>query len=413
MLGTLIAACDAAAPPASSTADLAAPSCKRHAVAHSAPITLLDTFAALPVAERAAAIPRFLAEVARAGGTPFEDARSGRVVFLARGPGPWEARGSFSGWDSGVRLYPFDGTDLWVGETTIPSGKSFAYKLVSGSRYVEDPNARNVAWDGIDRGFAVRGEMNAIGHAGDAPADKGRLVALGMQHASKLGDDREVWVHYPAAYDGETCRKLPSIVIHDGLESLTRGGFAEKADALYAAHPELAAVLVFVGLPSAEVRMAQYTVLSSGARGADYVDFLASDLWPTVTKEARLCSAASARGISGASLGGLVSTYAAFERPDQWGWIGAQSASYFWSVNAMIDRVATASPRPPLRIYLDSGCPEDNCGPTDQMDALLTEKGYDHVRIKEEGGQHDWPYWRDRLPGLLTHFRAGQTACDP
>ena len=35
----------------------------------------------------------------------------------------------------------------------------------------------------------------------------------------------------------------------------------------------------------------------------------------------------------------------------------------------------------------------------------------DFVRIREDGGQHDWPYWRGRLPGMLTHFRAGQTAC--
>jgi enterochelin esterase family protein len=237
------------------------------------------------------------------------------------------------------------------------------------------------------------------------------MIALGKVHAQKLGDDRDVWVHYPAAYDDASCKKLPSIVIHDGLESLTRGGFAKEADKLYAARPELAAVLVFVGLPTQEVRMAQYTIVSSGAKGSDYIDFLIGDLWPLVTKQSRLCGKPAARGISGASLGGLISTYGAFEHPEQWGWIGAQSASYFWAENAMITRAAS-DPKKPLRIYLDSGCPDDNCSVTDELATVLQQKGYDFVRIKQDGAAHEWSFWRDRLGGMLTHFRDGQIACD-
>jgi hypothetical protein len=43
---------------------------------------------------------------------------------------------------------------------------------------------------------------------------------------------------------------------------------------------------------------------------------------------------------------------------------------------------------------------------------VLSAKGYDYVRIRENGGQHDWSYWRGRLRGMLTHFRDGQSACD-
>jgi enterochelin esterase-like enzyme len=335
------------------------------------------------------------------------------VVFLARGGAGWKAAGSFADWSEsrGIPLVNVPGTDLWVGEAAIPRATSFEYKLVSAGTYREDPLARTVAWDGIDRGFGVRGELNGIGHPGSLPMDRGRMVALGRVHASQLGDDRDVWVHYPAAYDDASCRKLPSVVIHDGLESLTRGGFAREADRLYAARPDLAAVLVFVGLPTQDVRMAQYTFGSSGARGPEYVDFLARDLWPALQGQARVCASPAARGISGASLGGLISTWAAFERPDQWGWVGAQSASYFWANSAMIAR-AWNDPRKPLRLYLDSGCPNDNCEVTDQMAGVLAQKGYDFVRIRRDGAAHDWGFWRDRLAGMLVHFRDGQTACD-
>lgn len=396
-------------------------SCARDVVAKAAPVGLFDAFtteiAALSGPARAARVDALLAEVAASGGTPLEDPASGRVVFLARGAPPagtaWRASGSFSDWSptGGVALAAIAGTDLWAGETTIERGASFEYKLVRGTTFVEDPLATNVVWDGIDRGFGVRGELNAVGHPGDTPASRGRMVALGKVHAQKLGDARDVWIHYPAAYDTRTCAKLPSIVLHDGLESLTRGGFAEAADTLYATRPELAAVLVFVGLPNQEVRMAQYTIASEGARGADYVDFLVDDLWPLVTKRARVCGKAAARGIAGASLGGLISTFAGFERPERFGWIGAQSPSYFWADKAMIAR-AESDPKKALRVYLDSGCPDDNCVVTDEMAGVLANKGYDHVRIKQDGAAHEWSFWRERLAGMLTHFRDGQTACD-
>src|SRR6185295_17824918 len=118
-----------------------------------------------------------------------------------------------------------------------------------------------------------------------------------------------------------------------------------------------------------------------------------------------------ARGISGASLGGLISSFGAFEKPDVWGWVGAQSASFFWDDNALIDRVDTESVRP-VRFYLDSGSPDDNYDVTNEFAAALQRRGYDYVRITQQDAAHDWPYWRARFAGLLTHFRDKQTVCD-
>lgn len=157
--------------------------------------------------------------------------------------------------------------------------------------------------------------------------------------------------------------------------------------------------------------MQEYSFGMSDSKGTEYVDFLAADLLPRLAKEDRLCGKAEARGIAGASLGGLISTFAAFEKPTTWGWVGAQSSSYFWDDNAMITRVES-SPKIPVRFYLDSGCPDDNCDVTDEMASVMTTKGYDLVRVKVNGAQHDWSYWRDRLPGMLTHFRDKQTVCD-
>jgi enterochelin esterase family protein len=421
------------APPAHPGAPPPGPAaCARADLARTAPASLFDAFeadlAAVPAgpsgdAARAGRVDQLLADVSAQGGTPLEDPKTGRAVFLVRGAPPagsWSVVGSFVGWDKGQRLAmsAVEGTDLYAVDTVIPAGQSQTYKLLTGDAdegFVEDLLATNVVWDGIDHHTV--GEMNAIVHPADQPKDHGRLERAARVHAQKLGDDRDVFVYLPPRYDDGSCAKLPMIVFHDGNESLTRGDFAGVADELYASRPELSAILVFVALPTQDVRMDQYTFGTPGAKGDDYVDFLAADLMPKVTGAYRVCAKADARGISGASLGGLISTYAAFAKPGVFGWVGAQSASYFWADDALVDRAST-SPVIPTRFYLDSGEPggacgeEDNCAITDEMAATLTSKGYEVERVKVPNAEHDWPYWRARLPGMLTSFRDGHTACD-
>lgn len=373
-----------------------------------APLALYDAFAAASATP--ANVDQLLADVRAAGGTPLEDPEGDRVVFLARSAAPVKVVGSFVGWspESAPSMTQVPGTDLWVLDTTIARGAAHEYKLFSNGAFLEDALATNVAWDGLDRGGP--GELNAIVHARDLPSNEGRLVALGKVHATQLANDRAVWVYTPPRYDDGSCAKLPYVVIHDGNESLTRGGFAREADALYAKRPDLSAVLVFVGLPSQDVRMSEYS-FGGTSKGDQYVHFLAEDLRPKLEEAYRVCTKPAARGIAGASLGGLISAYGAFERPDVWGWVGAQSGSFFWEGNAMIARVQNEPVRA-IRFYLDSGEPADNHAVTNELAAALAARGYDHVRITEPGGQHEWSFWRGRFAGMLTHFREGQTACE-
>jgi iron(III)-enterobactin esterase len=403
------------------------PLCARKDQARTAPAALFDAFqkdvATLSGADKDARVTTLLADVAAQGGTPLRDPSTGRVIFLARGAppaGPWSAVGSFAGWDKtkGISLTNIAGTDLYAGEATILPGTSHTYKLLSGTSdagFMQDPLARNVVWDGFNTGTV--GEFNAYVHPEAIPADKGRIVRHPRLHAQKLANDRDVFTYLPARYDDAACPKLPVVVFHDGNEALTRGDFAGEADKLYAARPELAAVLVFVALPTQNVRMAEYTFGTVDAKGSDYVDFVVSDLLPLVSKGYRLCSQPAAKGISGASLGGLISTYAAFESPSTFGWVGAQSSSYFWENDALVTRVETSA-KIPVRFYLDSGAPNgvcdggDNCAITDEMEQVMKTKGYDVLRVKAMNAAHDWPFWRDRFAGMLTHFRDKQIACD-
>jgi enterochelin esterase family protein len=399
----------------------AGPICTRAAQAKTAPASLYDGLVAdlgnLQSAQIAARVDQFIADAKSQGGTPLEDAAD-RLVFVVRGAppqGPWSVAGTFTGWKSNPRpmtLVPGT-TDLYVLDAHVARGVAHQYKLLSGtddSGFTEDLLARNVVWDGIDH--KTTGFFNAIAHASDGDASKGRIVRHHTVHANKLGDDRDVFVYLPPKYDDGSCTPVPQIVFHDGNESLTRGDFASVADATYASKPTSQAALVFVALSSQNVRTNEYTFGTQGALGDDYGEFLVSDLEPMITKAYRVCSKAGSRGISGASLGGLISTYLAFQRSDVWGFVGAQSASYFWDNDAMITR-AGQDPVVPVRFYLDTGCPDgaDNCTVVKQVRDALQAKSYDVTYVEDDTAQHDWPYWAARLPKLLADFPNG-ASCD-
>lgn len=394
-----------------------------------ADVALLDQLrASLATASDGAAkealVDQFLADVEAQGGTPLATRDGGtRVAFIARGAptAGYSAVGQWNQWVQGeTPLLQVDGTTLYAGEAQLLRDGPIRYKLADGSGVFEDLRAHHVAWDGIDH-FGW-GEFNAFVYPGLQDPLRGRLVAWRGVMDPTIGKPRDVFVYLPVRYDAES-GPLPLLVFHDGNESLTRVGgvedgrtFAMVANAEYASHPDEAAVLVFVGLPVGVDRKSQYAFAPVPAdfpppEGDLYVTFLADTLLPKVTDAFQLCPRAVDHGVAGASLGGLISSYAAEQHPELFGFVGSQSGSYF--VNTVVqDRIAQ-DPVLPLRFYVDHGCPEDNCDENRAFVAQLQARGYPVTHLEQTGAGHDWSWWEGRLPFLLQDFRKGRTGCAP
>ncbi|NTX09546.1 alpha/beta hydrolase [Myxococcus sp. CA056] len=413
--------------------------CQRSAVVRGAPISLwvnlqLAMSRATSPEVRTAAIDQFVADVAAQGGTPLvSDARSGRqrVVFFARGDSARDTSvaGDFNEWSpTATPLAQVRDTDLFVAEVDIPRTGPHPYKLVKGGGFFEDPRAKHVVWDRLNRNAV--GQFNSLVYPDAQDATKGRLTAWYGVRATVLGDARDVFVYTPPSYDGPECPTLPVMYVHDGNESITRESFVDAADAHYKARPQDAAVLVFVALPTQDVRLAQYTFAPARApgwpapKGDEYLAFLKDDLMPRVEAGFRVKTGPRDTGIFGASLGGLISVYAGFQFPEKFGFVGTQSGTLFWPHDGEVDRddgnamVLRAGQEPvvPVRFYVDHGSPatgctddgeqgSDDCQSNLQFLAALKSRGYDVAHVHEPSGQHDWSFWKKRLPKLLCVFR--------
>lgn len=399
--------------------------CSRLSATQTADVALLDQARielqnASNAAQRTQIVNTLISAVAANGGTPLQQSDGGtRVAFVAVGDpvnqSGYSAAGEWNNWTAGqTKLNRVGTSELYAAELTLSRDRGYAYKLVDGTTFYEDRRAQQVVWDGINR-FGV-GEFNALVYAERQDPARGRLIAWRAWRSTSLSDNRDVFVYLPVAYE-QSCGVFPSMYFHDGNESITRAPFHLKADDHFKAKPGESAVLVFVALPTQNQRIAEYTFsvpyMGGGPpRGDAYLSALKTELVPQIAAKFRVCSTQADRGISGASLGGLISARGAFNHPETFGYVGSQSGSYFWNNNELVTR-AGANPVVPVRWYVDHGCPNDNCNENRALVTALQGKSYSVVHVEEANGQHDWAYWQGRLPQLFTAFRAGRNGCGP
>jgi enterochelin esterase family protein len=155
-----------------------------------------------------------------------------------------------------------------------------------------------------------------------------------------------------------------------------------------------------------------------------FADFLANEVVPWMRQNYNVTTDPSRIIVAGASLGGLAATYAGFRHPKVFGAVLSQSGSFWWKPegdksNEWLTRQFEASPKLPVRFYLDVGLMERGTSHKSdpnmltvnrRMRDVLRAKGY-QLFYQEFNGGHEWANWRGTFAdGLL--FLAGKDRGD-
>ncbi|MFN7132894.1 MAG: alpha/beta hydrolase, partial [Myxococcales bacterium] len=177
------------------------------------------------------------------------------------------------------------------------------------------------------------------------------------------------------------------------------------ADETFAQGRASPAVVVFVPLHEQRERMDEYSFGTNSSRGDRFRAFLADTLVPLVDAAFPTRADVAQRGITGASLGGLMSSYVAWGRNDRFQLVGSQSGSYFWvDDKELLTHEMRAGEKRTLRLYVDNGSPGDNERSNASFVQMLKDRGYPHVHVVEPGGRHEWPDWARRWPAMLAYL---------
>jgi predicted alpha/beta superfamily hydrolase len=256
----------------------------------------------------------------------------------------------------------------------------------------------------------------------------GDVRTLDNIYSSELRNQRKLYVYLPPSYTNSD-RRYPVIYMQDGQnlfdQALSYAGEWQVDETMEVLSREGIEAIV-VGVPNAGLRrIDEYSPfkdlrLRKGGRGDWYVAFLANTVKALIDRDFRTLPECEHTGVLGSSMGGLISLYALFCRPEVFGFAGVMSPSLWFAQGAIFPYVQQADARP-CRIHLDIGTHEGSdtralsgaastytsryLAAAHRMRDLLDRKGYrlghELQYQEEEEATHSEAAWARRLPGAL------------
>lgn len=323
-----------------------------------------------------------------------------RVHFLYRGTGEHVAvPGEMNRWNPAhAAMKRISGTDLFYRTEILPPAARIEYKLWVDSVWMLDPWNPRVA----QGGYGTNSELCMPGYAsGDdasavEPAARGTLDTFTVT-SRILGRSHPVSVYTPHGYDAKAA--YPLLVVTDGGEYISLGKLPTILDTLIAAGRIAPLVAVFVDPRTNPADRNSNQRMSDYAASEKFLDFLEREVLPVVESRYAVARGPEERGILGASMGGLIATYAVLARPSLVRNAIAQSPAYTQADSAVI-RLAGQLTSSPAVIAIQSGTIHDTEVEARKLEATLRSKGVE-VTYEEFPEGHNWTNWRVHVSRAL------------
>lgn len=332
-------------------------------------------------------------------GTPLIDGADVHFVYYNPHANHVAVAGEFNEWgrnNDAIPMQRLRDTALFFHTLTVPGATRLEYKFIVDGEWKPDPLSQHK----IDNGLGGQNTFFVVGDFHDPPElepvagiPQGRVEEFEFDSRLLL-NRRRVYVYLPNTYDRDRDTRFPSFYVHDGGEYLERARMATVMDNL---------------IHAGEIRPMVVVMIDPIDRGHEYRindpyrDFLCDEFVPAIDGRYRTIDDRDQRGVMGASLGGLISVYAALSRPQLFARVAGQSSALQYgedSLVALLGAVANTT----IKFYLDVGSYEPRFIPAhERFVALLKQKCWPCL-YQEVAGGHNWTNWRAHLKDLLLYL---------
>lgn len=268
----------------------------------------------------------------------------------------------------------------------------------------------------LDQFFVQDG--NVFNHRPPSTVSAPQTVTTNVGSTVASIPGRPITILLPRGYAENTWKKYPVVYFHDGQNVFFPGGPFGTWDADRIANYEISQgrmrEAIMVGIPNDGAnRLAEYmpngdTVGQTAGKAASYLQWLLDNVTPTLDSNFRTWGNAANTIVAGSSMGGLVSDYIGFQRPDRFGTLGIFSPAYWAGPNYLVNRALINQP---LRRFLSMGTAESSGGQSSSnvywQDCLAVYSRYiavneaanrDILFAGAAGGLHNEPAWSRLLP---------------
>ncbi len=324
------------------------------------------------------------------------------VNFVYRGSARAAAvPGDLNGWNPrDAPMKRIVGTDLFVRRETLPDDARVEYKISADSAWILDPlNPRKAAG-----GFGENSELLMPGYtpfASDTTSrNPGRTVDTLWLRSEALQRTYPVYILTPLT--GTRGKQLPALYVTDGGEYLTLARMDAAINRLIASQAIRPVLGVFVDPRTDPADRSSNKRMTDYAANDSYLYFLEKELTPLLERRYGISPDPHDRLILGASMGGLIATYAVLRRPGFIANCAAQSPAY-WQADTAVIKFLRRTGHCVGDFYIQTGTIHDTRMEAQLVERLLRERGA-RTTYEEYHEGHNWGNWRTKVEPILRHF---------
>lgn len=250
-----------------------------------------------------------------------------------------------------------------------------------------------------------------------------RIVTISSFHASKLGNDRDIYVYLPEGYEENRQERYPVLYLQDGQNVFDNGKSVSGrswrinrvADRLIEEKQIRKIIMVAIPSMNRSIEYGYYTWknkrvrwangagfdFSIEGRGEEYADFVINQVKPYIDEHYRTLPDCTNTALMGASDGGFITFNIGIRHPDVFGRIAVMSPAFFAMDMEYFEKAEVRNEM----IWLDTG-EKELCLNSDARDMAkrLMDKGY------VDGENLFFYYVPD---GEHTEYDWGMRACSP
>ncbi len=292
-------------------------------------------------------------------------------------------------------------TNLFYRTETLQNTARLEYKLRVDGEWILDPlNARKASGGyGENSDVWMPGYQQSLWARYTPNVRRGSIDTLWIK-STYLKRTHPVFVYSPPGKS--RTKPIPVVYVTDGGEYLSLGKMNIILDNLIDAKKIVPVIAVFID-PRTDYndagtskRMQDYSASNA------YLDFVEKEVSPYIEEHYPASIRPEERLIVGASMGGLIATYAVLQRPDFITNAAAQSPAYT-QANSVVITLSKRASAQGRKFYIDSG----TIGDTEEEASIVSKqlkKNGGHVRFTTYNEGHNWTNWRARIPVFLEYF---------
>jgi enterochelin esterase family protein len=249
-------------------------------------------------------------------------------------------------------------------------------------------------------------------------AAKGKVETL-LFYSGLYGGSRKIWVYTPPGYDASRKPAYDLLLTFDGDIYVDPAymGIPDELDSLLAAGTAPPFIAVMIDHNTLRDRIAEL------GNSSKFVKMMGDELVPWIRQRYNVTRDPKHTIVTGSSAGGLGAMYVAFERPELFGNVLAQSGA-FWrpqggttTPQEWLTAQIASSPRKDISVVMDVGSLETHrviggAGPVfieavRRLKDALVAKGYSVRYTEVQGGVHNEASWRRQFPRELVSIVSG------